>query len=100
LPKEGVTLPPSTGSIGLVAALVQNKLNGTVLAGVDYPATDPLPQVNSNTTTIDPSDFKTLNLTGYHLSVNNGTSSVIDEVNQYHEACPDGKIALLGYSQV
>ncbi|QKX59476.1 uncharacterized protein TRUGW13939_06610 [Talaromyces rugulosus] len=99
VPKQGITLPPFTGSIGAVGELVASQLNGTVVAGVDYPATNPLPSTDDNETTIDPSDFKSLNLTDYHSSVNNGTSSIIDEVNQYHKACPDGKIALIGYSQ-
>jgi acetylxylan esterase len=99
VPKQGITLPPFTGSIGVVGELVASQLNGTVVAGVNYPAINPLPSTD-NETTINPSDFKSLNLTDYYSSVNNGTSSIIDEVNQYHKACPDGKIALIGYSQV
>lgn len=100
VPSLGITLPEFTGSAGVIAELVAKQLNGTVVAGVDYPATDPLPAITDNATTIDPSIFTTLNLTDYHLSVNNGMRSIIDEVNQYHTACPDGKIALIGYSQV
>lgn len=85
-PKAG-TYPDNTGSPGVLALQVAQQIKGTIIAGVIYPATDP-------------TATGALNLTAYELSENTGAKSIVEEVNQYHSACPDSKIALIGYSQV
>ncbi|KIW36239.1 uncharacterized protein PV06_11486 [Exophiala oligosperma] len=84
-PKAG-TYPDNTGSPGVLALQVAQQIKGTIIAGVIYPATDP-------------TATGALNLTAYELSENTGAKSIVEEVNQYHSACPDSKIALIGYSQ-
>ncbi len=85
-PKAG-TYPDNTGSPGILALQVASRIEGTVIAGVIYPATDP-------------TATGALNITSYELSENAGAKAIVEEVNQYHSACPDSKIALIGYSQV
>ncbi|KIW52425.1 hypothetical protein PV05_08061 [Exophiala xenobiotica] len=84
-PKAG-TYPDNTGSPGILALQVASRIEGTVIAGVIYPATDP-------------TATGALNITAYELSENAGAKAIVEEVNQYHSACPDSKIALIGYSQ-
>jgi acetylxylan esterase len=94
-PKANLTL--NTGSPGILANAIANKISGSVIAGVAYPATNPFP---ANLNLSDPTALQDLNLTSYYLSENAGASAILEEVNQYHSSCPDSKIALLGYSQV
>ncbi|KAH8693973.1 cutinase-domain-containing protein [Talaromyces proteolyticus] len=89
-------LPPNTGGFGEIALAIAKQVNGSIVAGVDYPATNPVPD-NFNLT--DPSAIQNLNLTGYYQSENTGVSSILQNINQYHSSCPDSKIALIGYSQ-
>lgn len=89
--------PDYMGSTGPIGIMVASKVNGSVLAGVHYPATNPVPD-NINLT--DPKAVANINLTGYYNSDSVGASAIIDEINQYHSACPTSKIALIGYSQV
>jgi acetylxylan esterase len=96
-PAVAPNLTDYTGSPGLVANAVAKQINGSVIAGVVYPATNPVPD-NLNLT--NPGALKSLNLTSYYLSENLGASAILEEVNQYHSSCPDSKIALIGYSQV
>jgi hypothetical protein len=83
---EGI-YPDNTGSPGVLALEVTKQINGSVIAGVIYPATDPIATGN-------------LNLTAYYPSEDAGAKAILEEVNQYHSSCPDSKIALIGYSQV
>ena len=81
--------PLDTGTAGIIALAVQQKVQGSVIAGVDYPAADPINELTD-----------AVNLTVYYPSENQGAKTFMDDVDQYHSACPDSKIALLGYSQV
>ena len=84
-----------TGEAGFIAAAVKEQIKGTVIAGVAYPAFDPIGDVN-NTTQI----LAALNLTGYYPSEKQGAQAFEDDINQYHAACPDSKIVIIGFSQV
>lgn len=81
------TYPDNTGSPGFLALQVAKQIPGTVIAGVIYPATNPVAT-------------GTLDLDAYYSSENAGAKAIVEELNQYHSACPDSKIALIGYSQV
>ncbi|KAH8889472.1 cutinase-domain-containing protein [Thozetella sp. PMI_491] len=76
--------PNNTGSPGYLAVQVAKQVQGSIIAGVLYPATDP---TNS------------ANLTAYQESENAGAQAILDEVKLYQSSCPDSKIALIGYSQ-
>ncbi|KAM0257680.1 hypothetical protein ACHAQJ_004245 [Trichoderma viride] len=80
------TYPDNTGSPGFLALQVAKQVQGTIIAGVIYPATDPLAN-------------GTLDLAAYYSSENAGAKAILEEVNQYYSACPNSKIALIGYSQ-
>jgi hypothetical protein len=81
------TYPDNTGSPGFLALQIAKQIQGTVIAGVIYPATNPVAT-------------GTLDLAAYYSSENAGAKAILEEVNQYHSACPNSKIALIGYSQV
>lgn len=68
------------GSIGDVADDVAGRVKGSEVVGLDYPAslTDPI----------------------YFESVEEGGKAMKKAVEDYHSACPDGKVAIFGYSQV
>ncbi|KAF4122300.1 acetylxylan esterase [Geosmithia morbida] len=70
---------PGEGQSGQVATKVIDRLNGTDSVGLDYPATF-----------IDPA---------YARSVLEGTTRLKEDILDYRTACPDTKMALLGYSQ-
>ncbi|RFU27965.1 hypothetical protein B7463_g8372, partial [Scytalidium lignicola] len=89
-------IPAFTGSIGAIAIGIAKEITGSVVAGVDYPATNPIPDTFNFS---DPTAIKNLNLSSYERSEDQGTSAILEEVNRYHSSCPDSKIALLGYSQ-
>lgn len=84
-----------TGQAGYIAAAVQKQIKGTIVAGVDYQAFDPIGDVNDITQIL-----ATLNLTGYYPSEKQGAKAFQDDINQYHAACPDSKIVIIGFSQV
>jgi acetylxylan esterase len=67
------------GSIGDVADNVADRVKGSEVVGLDYPAslTDPI----------------------YFESVEEGGEAMKKAVEDYHSACPDGKVAIFGYSQ-
>ena len=79
--------PNNTGSPGYLALQVAKQIDGSVIDGVVYPATDPLAD-------------GTLDLPAYVASEDAGAEAILEQVNQYHLSCPDSKIALMGYSQV
>jgi acetylxylan esterase len=93
--------PADTGSPGILALQIAAQINGSVIAGVSYPATDPVsPNISvSSTGIVNLTAPGSVNLTGYYPSEDQGVQNLLDEVNQYHAACPDSKIALIGYSQ-
>lgn len=83
---DPATEPNNTTGVGFVATKIAAQIPGSIVAGIQYPATDPTPNGQ-------------LNLTAYELSDNIGAKATIDQVTAYHAACPDTKIALIGFSQ-
>ncbi|KAL2818713.1 cutinase-domain-containing protein [Aspergillus cavernicola] len=71
--------PANSGSPGYVAQLIAAQIKDSIIMGVDYPAT-----------ITDPS---------YVQSEEEGITTMLQLVNQYHSSCPNAKMALLGYSQ-
>lgn len=69
-----------TGVTGELGERIADRIDGSSVEALDYPATFS-----------DPSYFE---------SVANGTEELRETIEQYHESCPEGKIAVLGYSQV
>jgi acetylxylan esterase len=67
------------GKIGAVADLVADRIDDSKIVALDYPATvdDPV----------------------YLDSVKAGAKQLRDDVRDYIKACPDSKLAVLGYSQ-
>lgn len=80
--------PDNTGSPGVLALEVAKQISGSSVAGVIYPAANPI------------SDTGDVDLSVYYSSENKGAAAILQEVKQYHTACPQSKIALIGYSQV
>lgn len=69
--------------LGVTEALVEviaSQIEGSEYTAIEYPASGENPS--------------------YFESVANGTQLVRRAVTSYAEACPDGKMALFGYSQV
>ena len=77
---RGTGEDPGTGAIGAVADDVADRIKGSDVVPLDYPAslTDPV----------------------YFDSVEDGGKAMKKAVEDYHTACPDGKMAIFGYSQV
>lgn len=77
---RGTLEPAGTGSAGALADKIAEKVKGTVVGAVDYPAswTDPT----------------------YTISESEGATAVNSELLKYNAACPKAKIAYIGYSQV
>jgi hypothetical protein len=69
-----------TGVIGRIAQYVAKRVEGSVVKPLDYPATWQDPD--------------------YEESEAAGVKALTAAVNDYHNSCPDGKIAVFGYSQV
>lgn len=86
---NNASIPDNVGTPGAIALGIQAALPGVVIAGVDYPAYDPV---------VSYSPLK-LDLTKYYPSENTGAKNMLEDVVKYNEACPDSKIALMGYSQ-
>lgn len=94
-------IPLYSGSPGYLAFQgITPQIPGSVIVGLPYQAVDPLNATLEAQPVITQAELHALNLTDYFTSENNGTKALIDQVNEYHEACPDSKIAILGYSQV
>jgi len=74
---RGSTEPKGVGRIGVVAGNVTQAIPGSTVAAVDYPAT----------------------FNAYFASVNAGVTAMYAMIASYVTACPDSKVALLGYSQ-
>ena len=68
------------GVLKIVADEIINKVKGSKVVAVDYPASSLSPN--------------------YFDSVKKGTQEVHDDVVDYAKECPNSKIAYLGYSQV
>jgi hypothetical protein len=69
-----------TGVIGKIAENVAKRVKGSVIEPLDYPASWQDPD--------------------YEESEAAGVKALTAAVNDYHSSCPDGKIAVFGYSQV
>lgn len=69
-----------TGVTGLIADAIVDQIEDSRVEAVDYPATFSDPD--------------------YFTSEKEGADAVQELLTEYYEACPDGKIAYLGYSQV
>jgi hypothetical protein len=63
----------------LIGRPVAEQIKGSKVVALEYPATLASPS--------------------YPLSVGNGTHNLTELLQDYHKSCPDGKIALIGYSQ-
>ena len=74
---RGSTEPKGVGRIGVVAGNVTQAILGSTIAAVDYPAT----------------------FDAYFASVGAGVAAMYAMIAGYVTACPDSKVALLGYSQ-
>ncbi|KAK0620982.1 cutinase, partial [Immersiella caudata] len=74
---RGSNEEPGLGKIGVIAGNVSLAIPGTTSAAVDYPAT----------------------IDQYATSLQEGAAEVVRMVKEYGEKCPDGKMALLGFSQ-
>lgn len=77
---RGTTEDAGPGSMGVLADDVADRVEDSEVVGLDYPAT--------------------LSDPAYVDSVVDGGRAMKEAVENYHDACPDGKIAVLGYSQV
>lgn len=77
---RGTTEPAGSGAMGVIGDDVAGRVRDSEVVGLDYPATlsDPI----------------------YVESVIDGGRAMKEAVEGYHDACPDGRIAVLGYSQV
>ena len=75
---RGSLEPAGAGLIGLVANNVSDKISGSVVVPLEYPAT----------------------ISNYSTSEAAGVEALTDLLTSYIALCPSAKIALLGYSQV
>ncbi|KAL6868778.1 hypothetical protein ACO1O0_000096 [Amphichorda felina] len=76
---RGTGEPEGTGSTGYLAKQVASRIKGSDIEGLDYPAT-----------MTDPD---------YITSVGEGSDEMRETVREYVKACPDTKVAVMGYSQ-
>lgn len=76
---RGSNEPEGEGRLGPIVDTVLGRIRGSDAIGLDYPATidDPV----------------------YMESVAEGGKAMKSAVEEYHDACPNGRIAVLGYSQ-
>ena len=74
---RGSTEAPGEGHIRSVTSLVKRAISGSSSVGIVYPAT----------------------LDNYQSSESQGVVAMVQAITDYVTACPDGRIALLGYSQ-
>lgn len=74
---RGSTEDPGLGRIGVVARNVSLLIPGSTISAIDYPAT----------------------FENYTTSEEKGAMGFEKMLIEYHEKCPDTKVALLGYSQ-
>ncbi|CAI4212382.1 unnamed protein product [Parascedosporium putredinis] len=76
---RGTGEAPGPGVTGNLGQAVAGLIPGSRVQGVDYPAS--------------------LDNPGYFDSVKNGTKTLRDNLVEYAAACPNGKVAVMGYSQ-
>lgn len=76
---RGSTEPSHMGRIAPVATSIRDAVPGSFITALDYPAK--------------------INAAEYFFSVHRGVSRLAKLVRDYVKMCPQGKIALVGYSQ-
>jgi acetylxylan esterase len=76
---RGSNEPEGEGRLIAIVHTVMGRIRGSDSLGLDYPATID-----------DPNYFE---------SVAEGGKAMKSAVEEYHEACPEGRMAVLGYSQ-
>ena len=69
-----------TGVTGILAKEIADKIDDSKVEALDYPATFTDPD--------------------YPVSEKDGVEAMSELITSYHKDCPNGKIAVLGYSQV
>lgn len=77
---RGTGEPKGLGETGALAKNISEKIPNSDYVAVDYPAS--------------------LDNPGYEKSEMMGAKDVYNQVTEYHKACPGGKMAYLGWSQV
>lgn len=77
---RGTNEDKGAGAIGLVADAVAERINGSHVTGLNYPATLQDPD--------------------YEESESQGVEQLQKSLNDYMDKCPDSKVAVFGYSQV
>lgn len=77
---RGTSEPQGAGETGKVIEAIARRVNGSDYEANPYPASGDNPN--------------------YFMSVANGTAGLKKMVVEYAEACPGGRMALFGYSQV
>ncbi|KAM0555765.1 hypothetical protein ACHAPJ_006160 [Fusarium lateritium] len=74
---RGTSEKKGTGITGEIAKDIAKRVNGSIIEPLDYPAT----------------------FDGYEDSEGDGVKNMTSLLTTYHKSCPDGKIAVFGYSQ-
>lgn len=77
---RGTNETAGPGVTGTLAEGIADRIDGSVIVPLDYPATFTDPD--------------------YWVSESEGVDELQEVITSYHGACPDGKIAVFGYSQV
>ncbi|KAJ3525938.1 hypothetical protein NM208_g11423 [Fusarium decemcellulare] len=76
---RGTNEDKGAGVTGGIAENIADRIKGSIIEPLDYPAT-----------LMDPD---------YQESESDGVEAMTTVLTKYHSSCPDGKIAVLGYSQ-
>ncbi|KAF5005681.1 hypothetical protein FDECE_7880 [Fusarium decemcellulare] len=76
---RGTNEDKGAGVTGGIAENIADRIKGSIIEPLDYPAT-----------LMDPD---------YQESESDGVEAMTNVLTKYHSSCPDGKIAVLGYSQ-
>jgi acetylxylan esterase len=79
------TVGPGYGSSGTVVNLIINSHPGTTAEAINYPACGGQASCGS---------------ISYGNSVVQGINAVVQQVNNFHNSCPNTKLVIVGYSQV
>lgn len=74
---RGTGEPKGSGAMSAIGERLVDRISGSEYIGLDYPASE-----------------------RQAWSIEKGSNSLRQHIEDYAEACPDGKIALFGYSQV
>lgn len=80
---RGTGEDPGPGESGKVARRIADRVNGSAVVGLDYPAVFNGEVGDDN----------------YFNSVEKGYEAMKAAIEDYHDKCPDGRMAVFGYSQ-